>query len=185
MKSRPTSRASPRCLPTAVCLVERKGAECLEWACPEWECRAWKEAEWKVRTAELSLRQGRTGGLPELMLTSRYTYNMQTNFEPGFKNIDFNVANVGLRLNVPLFQGNYYRAARHKSKLQLEQIIEQKSAERAAIQKEIQDINKKREFYIKEEKERKAKSDNNTQTLETEVEKIIREQAKRFNMKIE
>ena len=40
-------------------------------------------------------------------------------------------------------------------------------------------------FYIKQEKERKARTNNNTQTLETEVEKIIREQAKRFNMKIE
>ena len=74
---------------------------------------------------------------------------------------------------------------RNKNKAQLEAIINQKSAERAGIQKEIQDINKKREVYIKEEKQRKAKSNNNTQTLETEVEKIIREQAKRFNMKIE
>ncbi len=98
---------------------------------------AWKEAEWKVRTAELSLRQGRTGGLPELMLTSRYTYNMQTNFEPGFKNIDFNVANVGLRLNVPLFQGNYYRAAKHKNKLQLEQArLEQERTEAALTQQQ-------------------------------------------------
>lgn len=74
---------------------------------------------------------------------------------------------------------------RNKNKAQLEAIINQKSNERGLIQKEIQDINKKREIYINEEKERKAKSNNNTQTLETEVEKIIREQAKRFNMKIE
>lgn len=81
---------------------------------------AWQEAAWKVRTAEMSLRQGRTGGLPNLSLAGRYTYNMQTNFEPGFDNIDFNVASVSLRLNVPLFQGNYYRSVRHKSKLQLQ-----------------------------------------------------------------
>lgn len=81
---------------------------------------AWQEAAWKVRTAEMSLRQGRSGGLPELNLAGRYTYNMQTNFEPGFDNIDFNVASVSLRLNVPLFQGNFYRSMKQKSKLQLQ-----------------------------------------------------------------
>ena len=74
---------------------------------------------------------------------------------------------------------------RNKNKAQLEAIIDQKSNERSLIQKEIREINKKRETYINEEKQRKAKNNNNTQTLETEVEKIIREQAKRFNMKIE
>ena len=74
---------------------------------------------------------------------------------------------------------------RNKNKAQLEAIIDQKSKERSLIQKEIREINKKRESYINDEKQRKAKNNNNTQTLETEVEKIIREQAKRFNMKIE
>ena len=74
---------------------------------------------------------------------------------------------------------------RNKNKAQLEAIINQKSNERTLIQKEIREINKKREAYISDEKQRKAKNNNNTQTLETEVEKIIREQAKRFNMKIE
>ena len=74
---------------------------------------------------------------------------------------------------------------RNKNKAQLEAIINQKSNERGLIQKDIQQINKKREAYINDEKQRKAKNNNNTQTLETEVEKIIREQAKRFNMKIE
>ena len=74
---------------------------------------------------------------------------------------------------------------RNKNKAQLEAIINQKSNERTIIQKEIQDINKKREVYINEEKQRKSKNNNDTQTLESEVERIIREQAKRFNMKIE
>jgi len=72
-----------------------------------------------------------------------------------------------------------------KSKAELETIVNQKSTERAGIQKEMQDINKKREAYIAEEKIKKAKAGNNSQTLESEVEKIIREQATRFNMKIE
>ena len=72
-----------------------------------------------------------------------------------------------------------------KNKAELEAIIHQKSNERAAIQKEIQDISKKRETYIANEKINKAKAGNNSKTLESEVEKIIREQATRFNMKIE
>jgi hypothetical protein len=72
-----------------------------------------------------------------------------------------------------------------KSKAELEAIVDQKSTERAGIQKEMLDINKKREAFIAEEKIKKAKAGNNSQTLESEVEKIIREQATRFNMKIE
>ena len=72
-----------------------------------------------------------------------------------------------------------------KNKAELEAIINQKSNERGRIQKEIQDINKKRETLYREEKIKKAKAGNNSKTLESEVEKIIREQATRFNMKIE
>ena len=72
-----------------------------------------------------------------------------------------------------------------KNKAELEAIIDQKSTERAGIQKEILDINKKREEFIAEEKIKKAKAGNNSQTLESEVERIIRQQATRFNMKIE
>jgi hypothetical protein len=72
-----------------------------------------------------------------------------------------------------------------KNKAELEAIVNQKSNERSVIQKEIQDINKKREAFIAEEKIKKAKAGNNSQTLESEVERIIRQQATRFNMKIE
>jgi len=72
----------------------------------------------------------------------------------------------------------------NKDKEQLEAIIKQKSNERASIQNEIKTVSERRELYINEEKAKRAKG-NAAQTLETEVEKIIREQAKRFNMKIE
>ena len=58
-----------------------------------------------------------------------------------------------------------------------------KSAERIQIQSEIKDINAKREAFLIEEKTKRAR--NTDSTLETEVEKMIREQVKRFNMKIE
>jgi hypothetical protein len=74
---------------------------------------------------------------------------------------------------------------KNKNKQQLEGIVNQKSTERTAIQNEVQDVNKKREAFIAEEKIKKAKAGNKSQTLESEIEKIIREQATRFNMKIE
>jgi hypothetical protein len=74
---------------------------------------------------------------------------------------------------------------KNKNKQQLEMIVNQKSTERSGIQKEIQDISKKREAFISTEKIKKTKAGNNSQTLESEVEKIIREQATRFSMKID
>jgi len=100
---------------------------------------AWQEAAWKVRTAELGLSHSRSAGLPELTLSGRYTYNMQTNFEPGFTNIDFNIANISLKLNVPLFQGNYYRAAKHKTKLQLESAKLEQERTEAALKQQKED----------------------------------------------
>ena len=72
---------------------------------------------------------------------------------------------------------------RTKSKKEVQEIVKAKSEERKQIQIQILNVNTAREKFINEEKIKKA--GNNTQTLESEVEKIIRDQAKRFNMKIE
>jgi hypothetical protein len=72
---------------------------------------------------------------------------------------------------------------RNKSKAQIDSIITQRSAERINIQNEIKDISSKREAFLIEEKTKRAK--NTDPTLETEIEKMIRTQATRFNMKIE
>lgn len=81
---------------------------------------AWKEADAKLQTAEFALRESRTGGLPRMSLTSRYVYNMQSKFETAGNNVEFNTANVGVRVDFPLFQGMYYRSSINKSKLQLQ-----------------------------------------------------------------
>jgi outer membrane protein TolC len=80
----------------------------------------WKEADAKLKTAEFALRESRTGGLPRMSLTSRYVYNMQSKFETAGNNVEFNTANVGVRVDFPLFQGMYYRSSINKSKLQLQ-----------------------------------------------------------------
>lgn len=71
-----------------------------------------------------------------------------------------------------------------KTKDEIKAVVEQKAKERSAAQKEIAELNTKRDAYIAAEKAKRA-NNKTEQTLETEVEKMIKEQAKRYNMKIE
>jgi chromosome segregation ATPase len=72
-----------------------------------------------------------------------------------------------------------------KTNAELEKMVEEKRQQRSAAQKEIETLNAKRDAYIATEKIKNATNKNNVATLESEVEKIIKEQANRFNMKIE
>lgn len=70
---------------------------------------------------------------------------------------------------------------KNKSKKEIEQYIKTKNAERSAIQKNITQLAIKRDAYILAEKTRNYNS--NTQpNLQTEIEKIIRSQGKRYNL---
>lgn len=71
-----------------------------------------------------------------------------------------------------------------KSREELKVIVNTKTVERNNIQKEIATVSAKREAYISAEKARKA-GNSNQPTLETEVERIIKVQAKRYNMVIQ
>ena len=73
---------------------------------------------------------------------------------------------------------------KNKSAAELERIVDTKAKERTTIQNDIAKLNTQRDAYIVAEKAKNVTNKNNA-ALETEVEKIIREQAKRFNMKIE
>ena len=72
---------------------------------------------------------------------------------------------------------------KNKTAKELAAVVNEKAKERGVIQDEITRLNVLRNNYIAEEKKKRATA--NTATLETEVEKIIREQAKRYNMVIE
>jgi hypothetical protein len=74
---------------------------------------------------------------------------------------------------------------KNKSTEELKKIVDQKSKERGAVQTEIAKLNTQRDAYIAAEKAKNAANKNNAATLETEVEKIIKEQAKRYKMKID
>ena len=73
---------------------------------------------------------------------------------------------------------------KNKSKEEIKIIVEQKAKQRSAVSQQINELNTKRDAYITEER-KKAAATKQENTLETEVEKIIKEQAKRYNMKIE
>ena len=74
---------------------------------------------------------------------------------------------------------------KNKTTDELKKIVSEKSKERNAVQTEIAKLNTQRDAYIAAEKAKNATNKNNAATLETEVEKIIKEQARRFNMKID
>ena len=70
---------------------------------------------------------------------------------------------------------------KNKSRAELERIVDNNNKQRSAIQKQILDAAAQRESFIAKER---AKNAGTTATLETEVEKIIKQQAVRFNMVI-
>jgi hypothetical protein len=69
---------------------------------------------------------------------------------------------------------------KNKSTDELKKIIEEKEKQRSAAQKQIEELNAKRDAYIATERAKTATKSN--ANLETEVEKIIKEQVKRSNM---
>jgi outer membrane protein TolC len=100
---------------------------------------AWTEAEYKHRVAELSLSESRKAGLPRMSLAARYVYNMQTKFEASNGNVEFNNANVGVRIDFPLFQGNYYRSMKHKNQFHLQYAKQERDRIHATLNQQQKD----------------------------------------------
>jgi hypothetical protein len=73
---------------------------------------------------------------------------------------------------------------KNKTKDEIKKIVEEKSKQRAFAQQEIAMLSKQRDVYIAAEKVKRA-NNKNEQTLETEVEKIIKTQARKHNMIIQ
>ncbi len=70
---------------------------------------------------------------------------------------------------------------KNKTNEELKAVITEKSSQRAGVQKQIKELSVKRQNFITEERAKRA-SATNTPTLETEIEKIIKEQALKFKM---
>ena len=71
-----------------------------------------------------------------------------------------------------------------KSNKEIEVYIKTQAAERGTIQKNIIELSKKREAYILQEKKRNSKTNSNN-NLETEIERILKQQGKRYRIEIE
>lgn len=71
---------------------------------------------------------------------------------------------------------------KNKSKVELQLLVNKKAGERTAVQKQIETVNAQREIFIAN-----ASKNNNGKepNLQTEIEKIIRSQAAKYNMVIE
>jgi hypothetical protein len=72
---------------------------------------------------------------------------------------------------------------KNKSREEVERIVVENNKERGAVQKQIADVSIQREAFIAKEKA-KARGNENKATLETEIEKTIKEQVMRYNMVI-
>ncbi|MBS4066312.1 MAG: VWA domain-containing protein [Chitinophagaceae bacterium] len=72
---------------------------------------------------------------------------------------------------------------RNKTKDQLKVIVAEKRKERSAIQQQIILQNQKRQQYINDQKN-KGTQNNSEMTLETEIERIIKEQVTRYKMNV-
>ncbi len=99
----------------------------------------WQEADMKVRVSELALSESKKGALPKLNLNSRYAYNFQSKFTTGGQNVEFQTGNVGLRIDFPIFRGNYYRSMQKKSNLQLQSAILEKEKATAVLSQQQND----------------------------------------------
>ncbi|MFT3846271.1 MAG: hypothetical protein QM725_14545 [Lacibacter sp.] len=72
---------------------------------------------------------------------------------------------------------------KNKSKEELKIIVKEKQKQRASIQSQIITLGLKREQYIKDQKNNSTST--TTATLESEIERIIKDQVQKFGMKIQ
>jgi outer membrane protein len=91
---------------------------------------AWQAASAAITVAEQQVRESQKAGLPAISLDGKYTYESQIQPVIG-QHINYDFSSIGLRLDFPLFQGNYYKINKYKSHLQLElaQLSEQQTAD--------------------------------------------------------
>jgi hypothetical protein len=73
---------------------------------------------------------------------------------------------------------------RNKSKTEIKKIVQENAQTRASVQKEIGTTSAKRDAYLVDERKRRAEK-NKGKTLESEMEKILIEQAAKFKMEIQ
>lgn len=122
-------------------LIVKDSVSGFQWeplysASPVEDRPAMMEAEARLAVAGLALRETKRGALPKLNLNGRYAYNLQSKLQQGSNDVTFDVSNINMRLDLPLFQGNYYRSARRKNGLLLQSARAEKEKVAAQIQEQ-------------------------------------------------
>jgi outer membrane protein TolC len=80
---------------------------------------AWKESQAQIAVAEQQLSEIQKSAYPKISFDGKYTNQWQVKPSTD-QHINFDFSNVGVHLDFPLFQGNYYRASRQKTEMQLQ-----------------------------------------------------------------
>ena len=80
---------------------------------------AWKEAKTKIAVAEQQLKEIQKAAYPKISFAGKYSDQWQSKPSTD-QHINFDFSNIGLRLDFPLFQGNFYRASRQKTEMQFQ-----------------------------------------------------------------
>ncbi|MDP4262520.1 MAG: VWA domain-containing protein [Bacteroidota bacterium] len=138
-----------------------------------------KNYEMQASVDQLNMSAGAPGAAKRVAVKA----NKQLYNNAGWDMVDaYNADSVGFIKKMD--KNTLPDSLKNKSREELQKIITTKNEERAAIQKDILKVNTQRENYIAAEKAKRTVA-NNTPTLETEVEKIIRNQVKRFKMTVE
>ncbi len=77
------------------------------------------EMNWRYAMAQHTLAESRRAVLPKLALYSKYAYNWQMRFDPN-THAGYDVNSIGLKLDVPLFNGTFNAHQMQKSAIQLQ-----------------------------------------------------------------
>jgi outer membrane protein TolC len=97
---------------------------------------AFKEAEARVDVANQVLAASKKSALPKVSFYGRYAYQLQVKTGKDNQQVNFDVSSVGLRLDVPLFSGKYYKLQTRKSDDQLQLAKLQQEQVKIALQQE-------------------------------------------------
>jgi hypothetical protein len=132
----------------------------------------------QAKVDQMNLSQGKRGAAKRVAVkANKQLYNNST-----WDLLDANAADSSFLTKVD--RKTLPDSLQNKSREELQQLVDAKTAERGLIQKDILIVNTQRENYIAAEKA-KVVNNNKETTLETEIEKIIKEQVKRFKMIIQ
>ncbi len=95
----------------------------------------WIEVNAKVDVARKALEESEKAGLPRLAFYSRYAYNWQMKFSNN-TSISFDLSSIGLRLDFPIFQGNYFYTQQKKNDLLLKSAHLDKEKLKSSLQQQ-------------------------------------------------